>query len=263
MSASTITASAVGEGTDLVLLHSLLTDRGVWDLVVPALARERRVWVVDLPGYGDSAPAPADIGAYADRIAEFFDDRGLPADTAVMGNGLGAAVALALAVRHGDRFDRLVIAGGAAEFPDEAKQPFVTMGERVRAEGMAGIVDLAVRRIFTDDYLAAHPDAVEERREVLLRADPEAFAGACDALRDMDLRDELSGISNPTLVVVGDADQATPPARARELAEGIPDAQLVVLPDCAHAPQLQHPDEFLAAIAPFLDLASAAAPTTA
>lgn len=263
MTASTITATAAGEGPDLVLLHSLLTDRGVWDPVVPALARERRVWVVDLPGYGGSDPAPADIGVHADRIAAFLDDRGLAEDTSVMGNGLGAVVALALAVRHGARFDRLVIAGGAATFPGEAKQPFVTMAEHVRADGMAGIVDLAVRRIFTEEYLAAHPDAIEERRAVLLRSDPEAFATACDALRAVDLSDDLGAVTNPTLVVVGDADQATPPARARELVDGIPDAQLVVLPDCAHAPQLQHPNEFLAAIAPFLDLASAAAPTTA
>jgi 3-oxoadipate enol-lactonase len=260
---SPITATAVGEGPDLVLLHSLLTDRGVWDPVVPALARERRVWVVDLPGYGGSEPAPADIGVHADRIAAFLDDGDLPEDTDVMGNGLGAVVALALAVRHGARFGKLVLAGGAAQFPREAKQPFVTMAERVRADGMAGIVDLAVRRIFTEDYLAAHPDALEERRAVLLRSDPEAFASACDALRAVDLRDDLGNVGNPTLVVVGDADQATPLACARELADNIAGAQLVVLPDCAHAPQLQQPSELLAAIAPFLDLASAAAPTTA
>jgi 3-oxoadipate enol-lactonase len=59
-------------------------------------------------------------------------------------------------------------------------------------------------------------------------------------------------VPNPTLVVVGDQDRATPPERARELAEGIPDAQLVVLRDCAHAPQLQHPKDFLAAVEPFL-----------
>lgn len=249
---TTVTATALGTGPDLVLLHSLLTDRGVWDRVAPTLAQQHRVWVVDLPGYGGSAPAEPDIGAHADRIAGFLDDRDLPADTAVMGNGLGAAVALALAVRHGRRFGRLVLAGGAAEFPGEAKQPFATMAQRVRADGMASIVDIAVRRIFTEQYLTEHPEALEERRAVLLASDPAAFADACDALRVLDLRDRLGEVTNPTLVVVGDQDQATPPARARELADGIPGAQLVVLPDCAHAPQLQHPQEFLATVTPFL-----------
>lgn len=252
-----ITASAVGEGPDLVLLHSLLTDRGVWDRVVPALARSRRVWQVDLPGYGASATAPPDIGAYADRVAQFLDERDLPASTDVVGNGLGAAVALALAVHHGARFDRLVLAGGAAEFPGESKQAFATMAERVRADGMAAVVDMAVRRIFAEQYLAANPDVLEERTAVLLRADPEAFATACTALKAMDLRDALAGVRNPTLVVVGDEDRATPPDRARELADGIPGAQLVIMPGCAHAPQLQQPQEFLDAVGPFLGLDAA------
>ena len=252
--ASAITASALGEGQDLVLLHSLLTDRGVWNRVVPALAHSRRVWQVDLPGYGGSAMAPPDIGAYADRVAEFLDERELPDDTAVVGNGLGAAVALALAVRHGQRFDHLVIAGGAAEFPDESKRAFATMAERVRRDGMAAVVDVAVRRIFTEEYLAANPDALEERTAVLLRADPDAFATACAALEAMDLRGDLAGVRNPTLVVVGDDDRATPPAQARELAAGIPGARLVVLPGVAHAPQLQQPQAFLDAIGTFLGL---------
>jgi 3-oxoadipate enol-lactonase len=252
--ASGITADAVGDGPDLVLLHSLLTDRGVWDRVVPTLARSRRVWLVDLPGYRGSAKAPPDIGAYADRVAGFLDDRNMPTDTAVIGNGLGAAVALALAVRHGGRFDRLVLAGAAAQFPAGSKQAFAAMAEQVRAGGMASVVDTAVRRIFSDDYLADHPEALEERRAVLLRADPEAFATACAALRAMDLRSELDGVRNPTLVVVGDEDRATPPEQARELAVGIPDAQLVVMPRCAHAPQLQHPQSFLDAVGAFLGL---------
>lgn len=252
--ASGINATAVGDGPDLVLLHSLLTDRGVWHRVVPTLARSRRVWLVDLPGYDGSAKAPPDIGVYADRIAGFLDDRNLPTDTAVIGNGLGAAVALALAVRHGERFDRLVLAGAAAQFPAGSKQAFATMAERARADGMAAVVDVAVRRIFSDDYLAHHPDALEERRTVLLRADPDAFATACTALQAMDLRSELAGVANPTLVIVGDEDRATPPEQARELAAGIPDAQLVVMPRCAHAPQLQHPQSFLDTVGAFLGL---------
>jgi 3-oxoadipate enol-lactonase len=248
-----ITASAIGDGPDVVLLHSLLTDRGVWDRVVGDLARDWRVWQVDLPGYGGSAPAPPDIATYADRMAGFLIDRELPVSTAVVGNGLGAVVALALAVRHGHAFPGpLVLAGGAAVFPGDSRQAFVNMAQRAREGGMAAVVDVAVRRIFTDDYLATHPDELEERRAVLLRADPDAFATACGALHAMDLRPDLAGVRNPTLVVVGDQDRATPPERARELVDGLPDAQLVVLADCAHAPQLQRPKAFLAAIGPFL-----------
>jgi len=127
------------------------------------------------------------------------------------------------------------------------------IGKRAR---MAAIVDTAVRRIFTEDWLAAHPEAVAERREVLLRIDPVRFAAACRALAMLDLRPQLSRIQNPTLVVVGARDAATPPALARELASGIRGAKLVELPDCGHCPPLQQPEEFVAAIAPFLGIAA-------
>jgi len=249
-----LSATPTGTGPDVVLLHSLLTDRGVWDRVVPTLAEQRRVWAVDLPGWGDSDTAPPDIGVFAARVAAFLEQGGLEKKTAVVGNGLGAMVALALAARHGARFGRLVLVGAAAWFPADAARAFATMAERVRKDGMAAVVDIAVARIFPDDYLRAHPDIREERRRVLLRTDPAAFITACTALGHLDLRDDLATISNATLIVVGDRDQATPPARARELADRIPAAQLTTLPDCAHAPQLQHPQAFLQAVGPFLGL---------
>ena len=110
----------------------------------------------------------------------------------------------------------------------------------------------AVGRLFPDDWLAAHPRAAAERREVLLRMNVPSFAAACRALAKVDLRPELPRIKNPTLVVVGSLDAATPPALAHELASGIPGARLVELPGCGHCPPLQQPREFVAAIAPFL-----------
>jgi 3-oxoadipate enol-lactonase len=56
----------------------------------------------------------------------------------------------------------------------------------------------------------------------------------------------------PALVLVGEQDEATPPPMSRELAAGLPDARLKILPGCAHVPQLQAPKLFLDAIAEFL-----------
>ncbi|MGH8641919.1 MAG: alpha/beta fold hydrolase, partial [Burkholderiales bacterium] len=50
-----------GSGRDLILLHSLLTDRSAFDLVVPDLAKTRRLTLVNLPGYGASTPAGEDV----------------------------------------------------------------------------------------------------------------------------------------------------------------------------------------------------------
>lgn len=249
----TISLERQGAGPDLVLLHSLLSDRAVFERIVPALIRSWRVNAVDLPGFGTSTPVPPSIDAYADAVGSLLEAGDYdPATTAVMGNGLGAFIGLGTAIRHGHRFHRLVLAGCGAAFPEAAKQAFRTMIERVQTGGMAAVVDIAVRRIFSEEYLATHPDELARRRDVLLRTDPDVFVRACRALIDLDYRGRLATVVNPTLVVVGSEDAATPPALAEDLVGELPDVAYRELTGVAHAPQLQDPIGFLAVVVPFL-----------
>jgi 3-oxoadipate enol-lactonase len=248
-----------GEGKDLLLLHSLLTDRGSFAPVVPSLAKTRRVLLPALPGFGRSTAAGPAIEDYADRIASFLPALAPRGKPDVVANGFGGFVALALAARHGDRIGRLVLCDTAANFPESGRVPFRNMAAAVEKAGMSAIVDTAVKRIFTPDYLERHPEAAGERKEVLLRTDPTHFAAACRALATVDLRPLLGSIVNPTLVVVGTLDAATPPELSRELASGIRGATLREIPDCGHCPPLQEPTSFLAAVRDFLDLPGGAA----
>src|SRR5581483_11004856 len=110
----------------------------------------------------------------------------------------------------------------------------------------------AVNRIFHPAYLAAHPTAIAERRAVLLKNEPRAFAAACRALETMDLRPGLAAIRMPVLVIVGALDSATPPPLGRALAAGVAGARFVEIPDCGHCPPLEAPDRLLAILEPFL-----------
>lgn len=244
-----------GDGPPLVLVHSLLTDSTAYDLTAPVLAKNRRVVRVSLPGFGTTPPLAADnptIFDLADAVAEALDIAEVDPDAAVVGNGLGAFVVVALAINHGNRFAELVVANGGAWFPTERQAAFTTMSNLVTDSGMEAVVDVAVKRIFTDEYLADHPTAIDERREVLVKTNPTAFAGACRALRDMDLRDRASTIGNRTLVIAGGADATTPPSMSHDLAERIPDVRLVTLDGCGHCPPLEQPNEFVAVLEDFL-----------
>jgi len=243
----------VGQGRDLVLLHSLLTDRTVFDPVIASLGRDRRLTLVNLPGFGASAPAGPAIEDYADRVALLFPALGLePETTDLLAMSFGGFVGLALAARHGHLFRRLVLVDTAAAFPELAKAPLRVMAERALRDGMGAVVDTALRRMFTERFIAAHPDIVAARSEVLRRARPEHFATACRALADLDLRPVLGKIANPTLVIVGALDVTTPPVLARELEAGIEGARLVEIPDCAHCPPIEQPEEFARAVGAFL-----------
>jgi len=243
-----------GAGRPLVLFHSLLADRTSFDRIAPALAATHRVVALDLPGFGDSDPVVGGgLEAIADRIAMAIETMAFADKPILLGNGYGGFIALLVAIRHPDLAERLVLADCGAVFSEPGRAAFRGMSAAAERGGLAAIADVAMRRLFASDYQADHPTVIADRKERFLAVDPRTFHAACAALAALDLREHLASVRVPTLVVVGEMDEATPPPMSTDLAAGLPTAQLVVLPGCAHVPQLQAPDLFLATIRPFID----------
>lgn len=239
-----------GSGSVRVLLHSLLTDRTAFDSVTGLLGG--RVITLDLPGFGESEPATPLVDDFALRVGAFIDATGLDR-VDLIGNGFGAFVAFGTAIHHPHLVRRLVLVGCGAVFPEPAQETFLGMADAVESGGMEAVIPVALRRIFTEEYIEEHPEMAEERAAILRKTDPEAFITACLALNLLDHRALASSVTAPTLIVVGEEDQATPPAMAEELHGLIEGSSLVVMPGLAHAPQIQAPDEFAAAVRPFLE----------
>jgi 3-oxoadipate enol-lactonase len=242
----------VGDGPDLMLLHSLLTEMSVFERVLPPLARTHRVTCLNLPGFGASDPVElTSVGEHADHVARAMEALSLPPTVDVFGNGFGAFVALELAIRHGGRIGRLMVADTAPAFPEPAKAPFRGMADKVRATGISAILDTAIGRMFPPAFQTAHPDVVAARKAALAAADAPCFARACLALAALDLRPRLAGIRNPTLVMCGALDQTTPPALAREVASAIPGAVYLDIEGSGHCPMLEQPQALVAMIESF------------
>jgi len=244
-----------GSGPDIVLIHSLLTGPEAYEDLARSLSEHMTVHRVFLPGFGGSTPlaiSQPSIADLADVVAATMAAIGCGVDATVFGNGLGAFVALSLAIHHGHTFDKVIASNVGATFPTEQKQAFITMSDLAETGGMASVADIAVKRIFPEGYVAAHPKALDDRRAVLEQVDPSAFAGACRALAALDLRGGLSSVANTALVVAGEIDQTTPPEMAQEVVELIQRSRLVMIPDCGHCPQLEQPAALLAAVESFL-----------
>jgi pimeloyl-ACP methyl ester carboxylesterase len=232
-----------GAGAPLLLIHSLLTELTVFDGVLPTLAKEGRVTRINMPGFGASTPiALASVGDHADHVARVMDALDLPRDTTVFGNGFGAFVALELAIRHGKRFGRLIVADTLAAFPEPTRAPFRAMAERVSTGGMKAVLDTAIARMFPVAFAERHPEIIAARKAALGAVDAPCFARACLALASLDLSTGAAQIQNPTLVLCGALDQTTPPALARELARKIPGARYEEIAGSGHCPMLEQPD---------------------
>ena len=242
-----------GRGSDLVLLHSLLTEMSVFDLVVPLLTQRHRVTRVNLPGFGTSAPVASNtVSEHADHVARAMDGLSLPPTVDVFGNGFGAFVALELAIRHGARIGRLMVTDTAPSFPEAAKAPFRGMAEKVRGSGVSAILDTAIGRMFPATFRAAHSEVVMARKAALTSADAACFARACLALAGLDLLPRLAGIRNPTLVMCSALDQTTPAALAREVASAISGALYSEIEGSGHCPMLERPEALVSKMQSFI-----------
>lgn len=252
----TVNAAQAGDGRPLVLFHSLLSDRASFDAIAPELSESFRVIVPELPGFGRSHAVAGGLAAVADRMAEAVQEEAGGVAPIVLGNGYGGFVALQMAIRHPAIASRLILADCGAAFSEPGREAFRIMAAVSKEKGLAAITDVAMRRLFAPDFQARHPELMRDRREAFLRTDPDVFRAACEALAILDLRPQLQGVKLPVLVLVGEHDEATPPPMSHELAAGLPDARLKIIPGCAHVPQLQAPQVFLDAIGDFLPAVS-------
>jgi 3-oxoadipate enol-lactonase len=248
----TVNAAQSGKGPPLFLLHSLLSDRASFDGIAPHLSQSFRVLVPELPGFGKSAVVAGGLAAVADRMAEAIKDAAGDEEAIVLGNGYGGFVALQMAIRHPSLATKYILADCGAAFSEPGREAFRNMAAAAKAKGLAAITDVAMRRLFAPEFQAQHPELMRNRREAFLKTDPQVFRAACGALAELDLRPELNKVTVPVLVLVGEHDEATPPPMSHELAAGLPNAYLEIIPGCAHVPQLQSPGKFLEAIGDFL-----------
>ena len=246
-----VTGTLRGTGPKLALFHSLLADRSSFDLVADALAERFEIMIPALPGFPGSPATAGALADVADRMADALLEFAEGDEVMLLGNGYGGFVALQLVIRHPGIVSRLVLADSGACFDEPGREAFRRMAKGAEG-GLAVIADIAMRRLFSPDFHAANPELVAARRAAFLESDRDVIIAACHALAGLDLRPDLAGLSLPLLAVVGEKDEATPPSMSRELVALTPGATLVELPDCAHVPQLQAPERFLAAILPFL-----------
>jgi 3-oxoadipate enol-lactonase len=231
----------------LVLGPSLGTDVGLFDAQVAAFADRHRVIRFDLRGHGSSevVPGPCTIADLAADVLALLDDLGVDRFS-YAGVSIGGAIGQQLALTVPERVEKLALMATAAQFADPPS--WAVRADQVRAEGTEFLAPSRTGTWFTQEFAQREP-AEAERLLDMLRATPaEGYAACCEAIGVFDIRDRLGEISAPTLAIAGAEDPATTGEMMRELAEGIPGAQFVVISGAAHLPNATHPDEVNAAL---------------
>lgn len=244
-----------GEGPVLILLHGAVCDGRVWRGELERLSDAFTVIAWDTPGCGTSSDAPDDfrMGDYSDVLAGFIEalDLGRPH---VLGHSWGSTLALELWRRHPSIVRSLVLvgayAGWAGSLPPGEVHQRLEFALRAADMGPAAFDPTSMPGLFSD---VMPPDEARELATVMSGARPAATRTMAHALAESDLRDVLTGIDVPTLLVYGDADARSPLSVADELHHSIPGSTMAVLPGLGHECYLESPDTFTAEVRTFLD----------
>lgn len=255
----------VGEGVPLLLLHAFPLSRRMWQPQLAGLADSCRLLAPDLPGFGGSPPWPAGAGAAAaacrmeDMAAAAvarLDEAGVAA-AVVCGLSMGGYVALALYETFRERVRGLVLADTRAAADDEAgRGRRLDTARAVESGGPPALAALAgslVPRLIAPRTGTARSELVAWLHREIAAAPP---AGVAAAQRGMAERPDrtwlLPRIDVPTLVVVGEEDEITPPAESVILRDRIPGARLVTVAGAGHLSSLEQPEAWNAALREFL-----------
>ena len=236
---------------NIILSNSLGTTHRMWDTQIERLVQSHSIIRYDTRGHGQSdAPSGEySIDRLAHDVVELADALEIDRFDFV-GLSLGGMTGMKLGTLYPDRLATLSLCNTAAYMgPPESWQARI---ELVRRYGMAAIADAVIERSYTPRFRASQPQEVGRILDMLLETDREGYAGCCAAIRDMDQRSSISAIRVSTLVIGGMVDPATPPEKAAEIAETIPNSQLFYL-EAAHLSNIEQSKDFTAVFTRFLD----------
>ncbi len=247
-----------GAGHPLVFVHAGIADGRMWDDQFQAFADHYRVVRFDMRGFGrsDAPPGPASTSG---DLAAVLDSLGIE-KTYLVGCSMGGSTVLDYTLAHPERVDGLILVGaGVSGFePEGVEQPSY---QEASAAAKAGDFDLAneLEMHIWVDGIGRTPDQV----------DPAVRAKVSTMNRELYDRDaeinaiewqeaaqpaagRLEELRVPTLVIVGDCDQPVIVATAEALGARVPGAQLVVMQNTAHVPNMEQPAEFNRIVSDFL-----------
>jgi 3-oxoadipate enol-lactonase/4-carboxymuconolactone decarboxylase len=211
----------------------------MWAVQARALEGTWRCLRYDMRGHGGSSSPDGvwSISDLADDLAALLTALGVEC-AHIVGLSLGGMTAQAFASAYPSRVLSLTLMATSAHMPEGWSARIAL----IDAQGMRAMADNAVQRWFTPAFAADHPEIQAHWRDVIAGHDPAGYKACCAAIAAMDLRAATRALSAPTLLIAGAEDGATPPAMLLDLQSRIAGAQLNVIPQVAHLPNLQAPD---------------------
>lgn len=249
-----------GSGPDVILIHGLAGNIGVWDPSASALADHYRLHLVQIHGFGGVARTSTDsmvTSAVAREVARYIRETGLTRP-ALVGHSMGGTVAMMVAARNPGLAGRVMVVdmvpflGAMFGQPNATLETLRPMADQLRSQMLTGNL--------LDQMIGTMARSEANRQKLLAYADSSDRTTVANAMHELlltDLRPELPRITVPlTVLYVQRANIPMPPAQydsmERQMYSGAPHVTLVRIDDSNHYIQLDQPERFVAEVEAFM-----------
>lgn len=242
-------------GTPLLVLHGLFGSARNWQAIARRLGEQRHVYALDLRNHGGAPWAPGmSYPEMAADVLRFLDDRGF-SRAAVLGHSMGGKTAMALALAHPDRVERLIVADIAPVTYTHTHAPFVAAMKAARLDGLtrrgeveAQLVD-AVPEAPLRSFLLQN--LVLEQGAFRWRINLDAIGANMDHLIGFP---DLDGATygGPALFIGGTASDYITAASEPAIHRHFPKARVAMIPGAGHWVHAERPEEFTGLVEGFL-----------
>ena len=227
----------------LVLIHGAGGSSQTFLHQLRRLDRTMNVVAVELPGHG-STPGPGrdTISSYANWVEKAFS--AFPFESFFLGgHSMGGAIALELALRSWSRIKGLILIATGAGLPVSVK---IIEGLARDPEPTLALIN---KWCFPPD---TDPLLIQQSLELMRQTPIQVIYNDFQACNRFDRLENVSTITCPTLILVGDRDVMTPPAFSEALQREIPNSKLILVPGAGHLVMLEKPREVNQAVEAFV-----------
>jgi 3-oxoadipate enol-lactonase len=236
-----------GTGLPLVFLHAFPLNRSMWTPQLAVLSQQFRTIAIDMRGHGES-DAPLwnfSLEHYADDVCALLDHLNIP-QTVLVGLSMGGYISLAFSREHGNRLKALILSDTRAQSDSaDGRRGRFQLAQTAFSQGSAAVADIMFPKLLGPTTLQTKQELVAYVRSTITTSSVSGIVTDLMAMADRpDSVRQLSTITAPTLIVIGQEDNTTPLADAQLMAERIPGARLAVIPLAGHLSNLEQPDLF-------------------
>lgn len=233
----------------LVFSNSLGTDHGMWQSQINELKSHFNVITYDTRGHGESdVISDTTLQNLAEDVVDILD--ALSVEKAhFCGISMGGITGLWLAIHYPERFLSITVANSAAKIGQA--EAWLSRAESVEQNGLAELVKTTHTRWFSEKFDYQHNVVAQTTIQSLANTPAQGYANACRALADADLRDEITQIQVPVLLIAGTADPVTTVADAEFMQNAIKNSQIARL-EAPHLSNIEQPQRFTQELTRFI-----------